>query len=509
MSWTEGYLSEVEYIHGYYRELTPALLRMACVSAGVAPPDCQRYLELGFGQGLSINIHAAANDAEFYGIDVNPAHVANARVLAGASGAKPVLLDDSFLQFLNRPEAGDFDYIGLHGTWTWISDENRRAIVDIVARRLKVGGVFYISYNCLPGWAAAVPLRHLMMLHSEVAGAEATGILGRIEAALKFAQHVADSGALYFRANPAIPELLKKISGQNKAYVAHEYFNRDWEVMPFSKVARWLEDAKLSFVASAHLLDHVEMVNLLPDARKLLAGISHPMLRQSVRDYFVNQQFRRDVFIKGARRLNAVEQFELLQSTQFVLMTHPADIPMKVKGAVFEGVLQEDIYRPLIEALAENDFAPKRLADLASHPKLKSVQWRQLTEAVFVLMGAGRVHPAQQPSNNVKARCAALNRYFLQHARGSDEGTFLASPVTGGGYPLPRTQQLFLLAAHSGIKGSAEQAQYTFQILDRQQSRVLKDGKPLQPEETLAALTAEAEFFTQKVLPLCKPLGLI
>lgn len=42
-----------------------------------------------------------------------------------------------------------------------------------------------------------------MTLHSDL-GAEAAGIIGKIEGALKFAQHVVDAGALYFRANQAV-----------------------------------------------------------------------------------------------------------------------------------------------------------------------------------------------------------------------------------------------------------------------------------------------------------------
>ena len=79
--WTAGYVTELEYTYGYYRELSPSLLRLACLSAGVAPPSAKplRYLELGYGQGLSINIHAAALDGEFWGTDFNPTQVAHAR----------------------------------------------------------------------------------------------------------------------------------------------------------------------------------------------------------------------------------------------------------------------------------------------------------------------------------------------------------------------------------------------------------------------------------------------
>ena len=511
MSWTAGYVTEVDYTHDYYRELNPTLLRLACLSAGVAPPAEQRirYLELGFGQGLSLNVHAAASDGEFYGIDFNPAHAANARSLAAASGAKALLFDDSFQRFLNRTDVGEFDYIGLHGIWSWISDENRQAIVDIVARRLKVGGILYISYNCLPGWAPAMPLRHLMTLHADL-GSEAAGVIGRIEGALKFAQQVVDSGALYFRANQAIAERLKQISQQNRNYLAHEYFNRDWHVMPFSEVAQRLEDAKVSFVASAHLLDHVEVANLTGQAQRLLAEIQHPILRQSVRDYFVNQHFRRDIFIKGARKLSAVEQMEMLLSTAFVLMLDPTDVPMKVKGALGEAALQEGVYKPILEVLSDGSFAPKKLADLTKHPKLHAMKLPEVMQALVVLVGAGHMHPVQQATKESRTHCVALNHYICDRARGRDEIKCLASPVIGGGVAVSRIQQLFLLAFFAGKKGVSDQVQHAWQIISSQGGRMLKDGKQLESEQdNLTELNQQAAVFAEKRVPVLKVLGVL
>ena len=138
-SWTSGYVTELEYTYGYYRELSPGLLRLACISAGVAPPSTKhlRYLELGFGQGLSVNIHAAAVDGEFWGTDFNPSQVTLARALAEASGSGAKLFEDSFAEFAARPDLPEFDIIGLHGIWTWISDENSRVIVDLIRRKLR------------------------------------------------------------------------------------------------------------------------------------------------------------------------------------------------------------------------------------------------------------------------------------------------------------------------------------------------------------------------------------
>jgi hypothetical protein len=509
MDWAAGYVTDIGYTFGYYRELCPGILRLACIVAGIAPPTAAslRYLELGFGQGLSINIHAAATPGIFWGTDLNPSQAVHARALATASGAGAVLLNDSFADLAMRPDLPEFDIIALHGVWSWISDENRRVIVDIIRRKLCVGGLVYISYNCFPGWAPAEPLRHLMTLHSELAGSEAGGTIAKIDSALAFARSVAESGALYFKANPAVTNRLKQISAQNRNYLAHEYFNRDWELMTFSDLAQWLDGAKLTFAASAHMIDHADDLNLTPDGQKLLAGIQNPILRQTVRDYFVNQQFRRDIFAKGIRRLTALEQIEMLRSQPFVLTTAREDVPMKIKGSIREVTLKEEIYRPMIDALAENDFVPKTLAALAAHSALRSLSFGQLAQSILMLVGAGYAYPAQQSNQKTRLYCRALNKHLFERARSSGEIMALASPVINGGIIADRIDQLFLLAMQGGKVKPAEQAVFVWDLLSRQGQRLLKDGKAVEsPEENLAEIELRANLFRDKRLPILKAL---
>jgi SAM-dependent methyltransferase len=510
MDWTAGYVTDLEYTHGYYRELSPGMLRLACLNAGVAPPTGKSltYLELGFGQGLSVNIHAATNPGVFWGTDFNPTQAAHAAALAESSGSEAILLDASFAELAARPDLPEFDVIALHGVWTWISEENRQVIVDIIRRKLRVGGVAYLSYNCFPGWAPMEPLRHLMMLHSELASSDAFGTGGKVEAALKFVHEVTESGALYFKANPAVVQRLKQMQEQNRSYLAHEYFNRDWDLMSFSEVARHLDQAKVSFVASAHLLDHIDTLNLPAEAQKLMAGIQHPVLRQSVRDYLVGQQFRRDIFVKGPRRLTPLERHEALMAESVIALAPPEQLKTAtVAGALGQATLQEAIYGPLLAILAENDFAPKTLERIAAHPKAAGIQSRAFVEAIVVLVGAGHAHPARTISNSTRQATRALNRRLCLDARSAGDIAYLASPVTGSGISVPRFHQLFLLAAQQGKKTVEEQVKFVWGLLEAQGQRLLHDGKTLQsPEENQANLTRMAEEFTSARLPILKAL---
>jgi SAM-dependent methyltransferase len=243
MNWTSGYVAEIDYTYGYYRELQPGLIDYALLFASQKPiradtsSEPMQYLELGYGQGLSLNIHAAASPGRYWGTDFNPSQAAGATEMARSSGSNLTLLDASFEELATSDDLPAFDVIALHGIWSWISDSNRGHIVEIIRRHLRPGGIVYISYNCTPGWSAAMPLRHLLSLHAELAEGDAKGIVGKIDGALAFAQQVVDSGAQFFRANAAVAERLKKIAEQNRNYLAHEYFNADWHPMPFSDLA--------------------------------------------------------------------------------------------------------------------------------------------------------------------------------------------------------------------------------------------------------------------------------
>jgi SAM-dependent methyltransferase len=250
--WTSGYVADIGYTYGYYTELNPLRARLAFINAGLLPPEVGTACELGFGQGMSANLHAAASVVQWHGTDFNPSQASFAQELARVADAGARLFDESFEQFCRRDDLPGFDYIGLHGIWSWISDANRAVIVDFVRRKLKVGGVLYISYNTQPGWAAMVPMRDLLTEHAEVLGADGAGIVSRIDSALAFADQLLAANPAYARANPQIAERLKRIKDQNRHYVAHEYFNRDWQPMAFAQMGRWLESAKLQFACSTN-----------------------------------------------------------------------------------------------------------------------------------------------------------------------------------------------------------------------------------------------------------------
>ncbi|MDP2902935.1 MAG: methyltransferase regulatory domain-containing protein [Methylovulum sp.] len=505
--WTSGYIADIGYTYGYYQELNPLRVRLAFLDAGLVSPEMGNACELGFGQGMSINLHASASVTQWCGTDFNPSQAGFGQELAVVSDSGAKLYDEAFADFAGRSDLPDFDYIGVHGIWSWISDENRGVIVDFIRRKLKVGGVLYISYNTLPGWAAFAPMRHLMTQHAEVIGTEGHGIVSRINGALDFTEKLLVTNPAYARANPQIVDRIKKIKEQNRHYLAHEYFNRDWHPMHFATMAQWLEPAKVGYACSAHYLDHIDAANLTVEQQDFLKEIPDAMLRESVRDFMVNQQFRRDYWVKGARKLSMLEQAEAYRRQKVMLTTQRHDVSLKVNGALGEVTMNEAIYNPILDLLA--DYKPKTIGQIEQAIKEKTMTFAQLTQAIMMLTGAGHLAVVQDDGLAAKAKkhTDKLNAHLINKARGGTDISYLASPVSGGGVTVGRFQQLFLLALSQGKKQPADLAAHVWQILAAQGQKIVKEGKILETtEENLAELTAQATTFVEKQLPILKAL---
>jgi SAM-dependent methyltransferase len=503
--WTAGYIADIGYTFGYYPEMNPLRMKLAFLGAGLVCPEVRTACELGFGQGMSTNLHAAATDVQWYGTDFNPAQAAFAQELAAAGGAGARLFDESFAEFANRADLPDFDLIALHGIWSWISDENRHCIVDFVRRKLKVGGVLYVSYNTLPGWASFAPMRHLLTQHAEVIGAGGRGIASRVDGALAFAEKLLEQKPGYAIAHPHIGDRLQQLKTKTRHYLAHEYFNRDWDPMHFATMLDWLAPAKVSYACPAHLLDQVSELQLSAGQQQFLNDIPDANFRESVRDFMTHQHFRRDYWIKGARTLNPLEKTETLRAQRVMLATHRANVPLKVTGSRGEAQLSEQAYKPLLDVLA--DHQPRTVAELER--QLVQMPLNTLMQCLVVLCGAGHVWPAQTDAQAEAARASSdrLNHKLLQRSRVDGDIPYLASPITGGGVQVGRIPQLCLLARQQGLKTPEEWARYGLDFMLALSQRLVKDGQALEkPEDTFNELMGQARTFAEEELPKLKAL---
>ena len=505
--WSEGYVADIDYAFSYCAELNPARIPLALVSKGLKPHAPKVACELGFGQGISTAIHAAASDIEWHGTDFNPAQVAFADEIVQASGAKARLLDESFEDYCRRDDLPDFDFIGLHGIWSWVSEHNRSVIVDFLRRKLKPGGIVYMGYNCAAGWSSFVPMRDMMKTFSEAMVPASQGAPERIAAAVGFAERFLAANPAYAAANPAVTERIGKIRGQDPHYLAHEYFCQDWAPMPFSSMPERLQPAKLTFAASARYLDHIDGLNLAEEQVAFLNEVADPTFREVMRDAMIARRFRFDYWLRGPRQLSTFDHAEALRTLAVVLVKPRSAVPVKVQNSLRDAEMQETIYQPVLDVLADNK--PHSVAEIESAVRAAGLNLIMVIQALLVLAGDGHVAPAQDQavSDAARSRTDRLNARFLQIARDNGEITYLASPVTGGGIHVGRLEQLFLGAITEGRTKPDEWVDHVWPILAMQGHLVVKDGVRLEAEaDNKAELLEQATGFAEGQLPVLRAL---
>ena len=144
---------------------TPAYLEAYGTLVGLKPPTAKtaRVLELGATYGGNIISQAAHNpEATFVGIELSQDQVEKGnKIIEDAKLYNVSLVQGDILNF--DESMGTFDYIIAHGFYSWISDEMKDKLLDIISNHLADNGIAYVSYNTYPGWHTMEEVRQLML----------------------------------------------------------------------------------------------------------------------------------------------------------------------------------------------------------------------------------------------------------------------------------------------------------------------------------------------------------
>jgi len=503
MDWKDGYVANIEYVRGFYPELGPAVLNFVLLMNGFEPVPLDRpftYCELGCGMGESLNLFAACHpEGRFHAIDFNQAHIEAARgsaERARLSNAQFWEADFSDLEELPVPE---LDFITLHGVYSWVSTEKCRHIVEFIRARLKPGGVVYNGYNSLPGWAANAPLRHLLTSYADT---QSGPLLERIEHSMGFVERLKGSDLAYFNANPAAVTLFEYLSPLSRNYLAHEFFNRDWTLFYHSDVVKDFAAVELTFAGSARIMDFKDSLRFAQPVLQILNEVTDPVMRETVKDFASNQQFRTDIFTRNRQRLTDHEQRELLLANRFSLVLPRETVAFEATFPIGKKQLLPELYGPIISALEEDDHS---LEELFFRPEIACLGAANVLEALIILCAAEYIRPATEPSAEAIESALHHNTSILERAFSTSEDQFLASPVVQGGIRLNWPQMLLLICELT--KGS-EPMTFVGEYLRANDYPLARDGVTLESADDIRAeLSLMIERFHTQHLPYLRKLG--
>jgi SAM-dependent methyltransferase len=503
-----GYVADIAYTSGFYPETAPAHLAFAALCRGRSPGLAlrpRRVLELGFGQGFGLALQAAANpDIAFEGCDFNAEHVAHARgLIDDAQLANVTVSRMSFEQAAEHGES-DVDVAILHGIISWIEPEVQRAVVSILARRLRPNGVAFVSYNCMPGWAPLRPIRNLIL---EVKRRNPGSSDHQLTLALDLLEKLWRGNAGYFVMNPMAQHHVGEMLAMDRAYLAHEYLIERAELPQFSEVAALLAPAGLSFLASAALLDNFDAYGVPDTLRTLVAEIEDPMLRETVRDFAANRKFRRDIYARGFHDPSPAEWRRALTELSFALVVPRARLTMKFLGPVGDISLNPQFHAVVADVLAQGMASFDRLLALPAFQGRADL----LVDCLALLIYSGQVVPSFRNDRPDVQPAQRFNRMLVERARGGRFYGHLASPITGGGVYVDEFGLLALAALADGHGGDpASAANYALSLLAAAGRRPRKDGQSIEDDgEAAAFLASRIKTVMREQVPLWRGLALL
>lgn len=453
MDWTGGYTSDIEYTTAFFADQAPSHLNVVCALNGYEPPTLSNsfvYCELGCGRGLTANVLAAANpQATFYAADFKPSHIAEAACLAAkAELSNLTLLENSFEELACGQVAGlpQFDYISMHGVYSWVSPENRQHILNFIQRYLKPGGAVFVSYNAMPGWAAALPLQRLLV---EFGAAFPDSSVKQLQGGAKLVERLIIGRAGYINDNPAIQPKLEGLKTSSPQYLAHEYMHRQWQPLYHADVARDLALVKMEFAGSATLPMAYSNLYLSATHKEAMDTFGSSMMRETLKDYVLNSVFRRDVFIRGLRKMSPARHAEVLSEIGVTLLVPRSRLNLELKTPIgtFNGMPK--LYEAICDALA---IRPHRLGELVLLPSLQGQGILNIMQAIVLLSSSGQVLAYLQSPGQVDVESAhMMNAALVAQMRYDDDHQVLCSPLAGNGIHTDLFERLvFSALLHTG-----------------------------------------------------------
>lgn len=338
---------------------TPAYLEAYGTLVGLNTPPAKtaRVLELGATYGGNIISQAVHNpEATFVGIELSQDQVEKGnKIISDAKLDNVSLVQGDILNF--DETLGTFDYIIAHGFYSWISDEMKDKLLDIISNHLADNGIAYVSYNTYPGWHTMEEVRQLMLFanrgYDELTHKEKV-LRGKTVGSLVGAQ-ILNYDNLKER-NSKFLGALRSVMQKDDYYVGHDHLEPHNDPCYFYQFNDHLKAHNLTYVCDADLT--LSMVRTYDDsiADKLekLAPNSQADQEQYL-DFMLDTTFRKSIICKESAakdisydvanpdKVNTVPVRSIVNSFVFQILFDEEALEM------FENELVRDTFKALIK----------------------------------------------------------------------------------------------------------------------------------------------------------------
>jgi len=282
--------------------------------------------------------------------------------------------------------------------------------------------------------------------------------------------------------------------------------------MYFAHVAWDMAASDLYFAGSLPLYLNYRDLAIPSSLAKVFADVTDRVTFESLKDYALNQFFRRDLYMKGACPRADETTRDYLDHTLFGTVASGAQVKRSVALSSYTLRFVGPIFDHLIPALAAEATS---VSALARSEALRGYDQGEIRDAVAHLVIGDQVlpmmhaAPALHPTTAARYRVVnPYNRMILEQPLTTEHPLVLASPATGQGLVVPLTAALCLRALTE--VSAPERATWLRAFVAEHGPLVHVAARSVgDAEEQLDVLENEVEVFASAELPKLVQLGII
>ena len=483
----------------FNKEVAPAFLDHVCMTAGFAPPPGSpvgegqgagfAWCELHCGSAVTATLLAGSNPlGDFHAIDAREMLIAHGRALAKDGGVRNLTLHQAGLEKAIDLSLPAFDYICVSGVYSWVPARERALVLAFLRKFLKPGGTVYVTYNARPGWNRLEPF---LRLYRETTRGMNLTAHQRLSIARELYATLEQARAPAILASGITAVSLSELDAVPAEALAADYANDFSEPLYVTEVAADLAGIDCALVGPAEMAESLPVLAAQEPFKSTLARIPTQLGRELAKDMLRETRFRRDVFVRGGKRLSADNREMMLSGLAFALERPSEEIRYDVKMP-FGGMRFDNPHAHAVVAALQP--GPQSFGELVGRAQNDPAEAQAIVASIHALLVTAQIRPVYRGTREAAKAAQGLQSAIMARAATPDAVGFLPSAF-GTAFLVPVPDQLFAMAEPAtGADALAAAA-------------IEKLGGPALPPAARDAITRRARAFGQ-ALPYYASIGL-
>ena len=385
---------ELRYYSRPFSYTSIALLEGNATLWGLTPPALKgaKVLELGSSFGGNLISQAVYYpDTEFLGIDLADSQITQGNEIIKSMGLTNVHLETKNILDIT-PEFGMFDYIIVHGIYSWVPDNVKDKILEVCRENLTPNGIAYISYNTYPGWKSREVARDIMLYANKYTQdlplSEQTR---RGKAVVQLFSDAIKSIESEKVKNQKRIENFDDIQTKGDHYVAHEYLEYHNHPLYLNQFVDSLHQHQLAYIGDTDF--QLSYISWMPQhLRDMINQLSETdyVAREQCLDYLYDVAFRRSLLCHAhlQDKINRTENIDisLLDKLTFTNKGRENNLANIFNNQDVEKLLEYFIYQV-------DNFTTQSLIDyVAEHKEFANLTEDKIYSSVLLAIVLGYIN---------------------------------------------------------------------------------------------------------------------